>query len=272
MPYHKGHRSRTGFTLIELLVVISIIALLIAILLPTLSAARESARSITCASNMRQLGIMLHTYATENEDFFPTQNSRIPGNLYWREALERSGIIDNIHRVSSLPSDAIDKSLTAFFCPGDHDTSLTNNPVSYGVPRTGPNPNGPGRFRFAAFGSGFTTDPDDASLHTRIDRFLKPTQKLLMMEIDFQNPRSDILNSQTIRSDPTRYRLVPSIHNEAANYLMVDGHAESIREDAIHWHAGTSAAHNDPEAFSGTGDSFPWLAAWFYDVDAEWYR
>jgi prepilin-type N-terminal cleavage/methylation domain-containing protein len=56
---------RRGFTLIELLVVITIIALLMGILVPTLSSARESARKVACLSNMRTLGLANILYATE---------------------------------------------------------------------------------------------------------------------------------------------------------------------------------------------------------------
>ncbi|MEM9110187.1 MAG: prepilin-type N-terminal cleavage/methylation domain-containing protein [Planctomycetota bacterium] len=66
-----GVRNRSAFTLIELLVVISIIALLIAILLPALGAARESARSIQCLSNLRQFAIAATSYAADENGSLP---------------------------------------------------------------------------------------------------------------------------------------------------------------------------------------------------------
>jgi prepilin-type N-terminal cleavage/methylation domain-containing protein/prepilin-type processing-associated H-X9-DG protein len=66
-------RSRpTAFTLIELLVVIGIIAVLIAILLPSLRKARQSAATAACLSNLRQIGMAFHVYAIENKGWLPS--------------------------------------------------------------------------------------------------------------------------------------------------------------------------------------------------------
>lgn len=63
--------KRRAFTLIELLVTISIIAVLMGILLPSLSAARASSKRAACASNLRQLGVGLNSYMRDSNDVFP---------------------------------------------------------------------------------------------------------------------------------------------------------------------------------------------------------
>jgi prepilin-type N-terminal cleavage/methylation domain-containing protein/prepilin-type processing-associated H-X9-DG protein len=88
-------RSAGGFTLIELLVVMAIIGILIALLLPAVQGARESARRLQCASNIRQLAIALESYSSTHNRMPAAGTYANPGETiyfdwYWRIDL-RSG-------------------------------------------------------------------------------------------------------------------------------------------------------------------------------------
>lgn len=92
----KASGKRRGFTLIELLVVISIIAILVAMLLPALTLARETARRAICASNMSQFMLATILYAGDQDDQppFATHNGAHPdpsvhANTYLRNTFQQ---------------------------------------------------------------------------------------------------------------------------------------------------------------------------------------
>jgi prepilin-type N-terminal cleavage/methylation domain-containing protein/prepilin-type processing-associated H-X9-DG protein len=117
--YHKD-----GFTLVELLVVISIIAVLIAILLPGLNKARALAHRFRCASNLKQIDLAIRAYAERNNDTYPCSNDPNYGVLWpgrkWRPFIAPyiGGNIDG-----NNPS--------VLWCPVDRYSKLNYDSTSY---------------------------------------------------------------------------------------------------------------------------------------------
>lgn len=74
-------KKRLGFTLIELLVVIAIIAILAAMLLPSLSRAKETGRRISCLNNLKQLGLAAQVFVDDNQGYYPPRSSQTPPAL-----------------------------------------------------------------------------------------------------------------------------------------------------------------------------------------------
>jgi prepilin-type N-terminal cleavage/methylation domain-containing protein/prepilin-type processing-associated H-X9-DG protein len=127
----KSRKHNRGFTLVELLVVITIIGILIALLLPAVQAARESARKMQCTNNLKQIGLALFNYENTVGAFPPGGMAAANGNygLSWMVRIlpfvEQQNAYGQINLLTSDTS-AVDNIIYPFLkCPS---TSLPDKP------------------------------------------------------------------------------------------------------------------------------------------------
>jgi len=141
-------KKRTAFTLIELLVVIAIIAILAAMLLPTLSKAKERGRTAACLNNLHQMGIALQIYVDENHNHLPVMYD-IPTNAPATNSMASVGVV----LTNQLGSQKI------LHCPSDNQTpswfELTGSSYSWNFLLNGQDASNPSK---SIFGINFTID------------------------------------------------------------------------------------------------------------------
>ncbi len=100
-------KASRGFTLIELLVVIAIVAVLMGILLPSLSMARMHAKRLTSTSNLKQIGLAMELYTQDNEGLFPESSHGLTGQAARRRSwiFTLSPYLGDVNEVRVCPAD-----------------------------------------------------------------------------------------------------------------------------------------------------------------------
>ena len=112
LPIMSASRPQRAFTLVELLVVIGIIAVLIGIILPALARARESAESVQCMSNLRQIGGAMVIYVNQSNGWLPVAPmSGSPGAyhfmisvIWWPQKSGPVSWLPLMHQGAAVPS------------------------------------------------------------------------------------------------------------------------------------------------------------------------
>jgi prepilin-type N-terminal cleavage/methylation domain-containing protein len=153
MSFAPRRRRRFGFTLIELLVVIAIISILVGLLLPAVQQVKERANLISCANNLKQIGLACHQYEMDKHSLPPTFIRE--GGATWMVLILPYLEQDNLYKQWDLSktyyqqaADTRLKMVSVYFCPTRRTPSTASPPASIkgDVPSDGPvdGPNVPG--------------------------------------------------------------------------------------------------------------------------------
>jgi len=230
------NKVKKGFTLIELLVVISIIAMLLSILMPSLQKAKQQAKAVICATNQKSLGTIWALYANDNEEYFPIGLSWDTWKAWFKDA-ENGGITDYLP-TGTRWGDAADEDAVfkGYYCSANIGKALRVKASEDG--------SGEGGFGIA---TGY-----DFNYHLGFERYAKPVNISQPANVPHlycywdneplpSQPNANMGNYFGAASDPPldengassiAYRFMAgasNVHGNGTNFLMVDGHVEKSK-------------------------------------------
>ena len=210
---------RKEFNLIELLVVIAIIAILAAMLLPALNSAKEKARTIQCASNLRQIGSMFILYMNDSDSFVPPAytNTHTKNGWTWLDRIRN--VTPNVKNPRGTEK--------VFFCPSFQQTE-----VVFGANSTGGFACSYGANANYIVGCDNPEDNNDMGTTYKLEMFRFPSKGYLVMDCRDAGavPEKGRFTVRD-RDSTSKSKGMPDAkrHKKSLNLLFLDGHAETKR-------------------------------------------
>jgi prepilin-type N-terminal cleavage/methylation domain-containing protein/prepilin-type processing-associated H-X9-DG protein len=237
-----------GFTLVELLVVVAVIGLLMALLLPAVQQARESARRTGCASNLKQIGLGLQNYYDVHKAFpigcyqwrpsGNTTNLQLAWSAYLLPFIDEQAIYETLDLSKAYDSSAnqygATQAVTTYLCPSVPRTSFLNGSLAasdyggiYGERITGPESNLPLPRGMMNYQTPITLQMvSDGTTNTLI-----VSEDALFPDGQWINGDNVFEQAYAINAAPAFDNDIMSAHPTGANGLFVDGSVRFLMND-----------------------------------------